>query len=123
MARGKNASFRRASVWAMSASLAIAAGCICGCGGNSTARAGGSGAGEPLTAGSATMVVHGMSCPLCANNVDKQLREVPGVNDVKIDMASGNVKVAFAQGRHPSESELRRAIDGTGFTLKSFSTP
>lgn len=111
-------------------SAAVAAGVLIGmtlglsgCASGAKTASTGGGSGEPIAANSATLVVHGMSCPLCANNVDKQLKEVPGVRDVNVDMSTGQVKVGFKEGRHPSEAQLRKAVDGTGFSLKSISTP
>ncbi len=102
-----------------------------GCAGGAGGGAGSGGASrsavvvndDPIEASSATLVVHGMSCPLCANNVDKQLMEVRGVRDVKVDMSSGEVSVALADADRPSTAELKRAVDGSGFTLVSIRVP
>jgi len=72
---------------------------------------------SPITADSATLIVHGMSCPLCANNADKKLRDVPGVGNVAIDMGSGKVSVVFSGKEHPSRAQLARAVKDAGFTL------
>jgi copper chaperone CopZ len=77
----------------------------------------------PIDSPTATLVVHGMSCPLCANNVDKQLLRVPGVQNVEIDMGDGSVRVQLADSPRPSKADLARAVDQTGFTLVSISTP
>lgn len=102
-----------------------------GCAGGAGGGAGSGGASRsavvvsdaPIDASSATLVVHGMSCPLCANNVDKQLMEVRGVRDVKVDMSSGEVSVALADADRPSTADLKRAVDGSGFTLVSIRVP
>jgi copper chaperone CopZ len=78
---------------------------------------------EPIAAESATLIVRGMSCPKCANNIDRQLMDVPGVRDVRIDMGRGEVKVQFASSAHPSPAELASAIERTGFTLDEIRTP
>jgi len=73
---------------------------------------------EPITAESATLVVKGLSCPLCATNVDKQLLAVRGVSDVRVDLGSGEVTLAFSPiEQRPSRAELRRAIVDSGYTL------
>lgn len=77
----------------------------------------------PINGSSATLVVHGMSCPLCANNVDKQLLTVPGVMSVNVDMGSGEVKVAFAPKARVTKAQLAKAIDSSGFTLVEVRTP
>jgi copper chaperone len=73
----------------------------------------------PITADTVTLVVHGMGCPLCANNVDKQLLAVPGVSDVRIDLGDGTVLVTLDEHNRPTRSQLARAVDDSGFTLVS----
>lgn len=80
-------------------------------------------AGAPLTGSSATLIVHGMSCPLCANNVDKQLMTVPGVESVRVDMGSGQVKVALAADARVTREQLAKAVDNSGFTLMEVRVP
>lgn len=78
---------------------------------------------EVITTPTATLVVHGMSCPLCANNVDAQLMDIQGVRSVDLDMGSGEVKVSFEQGAAVTHAQLARAIERSGFTLVGLSTP
>ena len=66
---------------------------------------------------SATLVVHGMSCPLCANNVDKQLLTVQGVQSVSVDMGTGEVVVEIDPQAGVTTSQLAKAVDDSGFTL------
>lgn len=80
-------------------------------------------AAAPLTGSSATLIVHGMSCPLCANNVDKQLLTVPGVESVKVDMGTGEVKVALAPEARVTRAQLAKAVDSSGFTLMEVRVP
>jgi copper chaperone CopZ len=78
---------------------------------------------QPIAADGATLVVKGLSCPLCATNVDKQLLAVRGVSDVRVDLGSGEVKLAFSPiEQHPSRADLRRAIVDSGYTLVEIRT-
>lgn len=77
----------------------------------------------PIESSSATLVVHGMGCPLCANNVDKQLLDVPGVTGVDIDLGSGTVNVQLAETNRPTQAQLAQAVEDSGFTLVSIATP
>ena len=77
----------------------------------------------PLTGSSATLIVHGMSCPLCANNVDKQLLTVPGVESVRVDMGTGEVKVALAPEARVTRAQLAKAVDSSGFSLMEVRVP
>ncbi len=44
------------------------------------------------------LTVYGLSCPLCSNNLDGQLRRIPGVANAAIDLKTGAVKVTFTDG-------------------------
>ena len=71
-----------------------------------------------------TLVVHGMGCPLCANNVDKQLLKIPNVRAVNVDLGSGRVRVTMAPGAQPpARPQLARAVEHSGYTLVKVQTP
>lgn len=76
-----------------------------------------------ITAPSATLVVHGMSCPLCAHNVDKQLLAVPGVTKVELDMGQGHARIALDGTGRTTRENLAEAIDRSGFTLVEVRVP
>ena len=80
-------------------------------------------AAESTSAQSATLTVHGLACPLCAHNIDKQLLKVSGVQNVDVDLGSGLVKVRFADGTQPSDKELAAAVEAGGFTLNKIERP
>ena len=75
---------------------------------------------ERADAPGVTLVVRGMSCPLCAQNVDKQLMAIRGVSGAEIDLGSGEIDVTFdGFGEAPTEAQLRQAIVDSGYTLES----
>jgi len=99
-------------------------GCASGGGGAAVdgAGAGGGGglSGEPIEAGSVVVRVNGLSCPKCANNVERSLLSLGGVEGAAIDMGSGEVTVRFGgKGEHPSEAAIAGAIEEAGFTFVS----
>jgi copper chaperone CopZ len=65
------------------------------------------------------LTVHGLSCPLCANNLDGQLADVDGVEDAGIDLKTGAVTVRLAEGHSVVSADLARAVSNAGFTLKA----
>jgi copper chaperone CopZ len=71
---------------------------------------------------SAVLWVHGLSCPLCAHNIDHQLQRVPGVLTVNVDLGTGKVVTTFEKKR-PSPAELAAAVDASGFTLVRVDPP
>lgn len=76
-----------------------------------------------ISSESVTMVVRGMSCPKCADNIDLQLRSVRGVRDVAIDLGAGHVKVSVDPMVPPTRNQLAQAIRRSGFSLVSIDTP
>lgn len=73
----------------------------------------------PVQSREAVLTVFGMSCPLCANNVDQTLLEIPGVESVAVDMSTGRAVVKL-DGKTPvTRRQLANAVDRSGFTLQS----
>ncbi len=65
------------------------------------------------------LVVFGLSCPLCASNLDRHVANVPGVERSWIDLSTGHVQVSLEPGAEVASSDLRRAVRDAGFTLQS----
>jgi copper chaperone CopZ/predicted small secreted protein len=63
------------------------------------------------------LTVHGLSCPLCATNVDETLMAMRGVDDVRVDLGTGVIEVATSGAAIPSRADYQRAITEAGFTL------
>lgn len=72
-----------------------------------------------LTGPTAVLEVHGLSCPLCANNLDKELLRVPGVQAVAVDIGTGMVRLDLARGAEVQRSDIDGAVRRSGFTLVS----
>jgi copper chaperone CopZ len=64
------------------------------------------------------LTVHGLSCPLCSNNLDGQLKKVAGVESSSIDLKTGAVSVRLVEGHSVSHGDLASAVENAGFTLK-----
>lgn len=78
---------------------------------------------EPIRGRMAVLTVYGMSCPLCANNVDKVLLEVPGVVGVRVDMATGEATVDLDGRTWVTRRQLAEAVDRSGFSLQRIEVP
>jgi copper chaperone len=61
------------------------------------------------------IVVTGMTCDHCANAVRNEIARIPGVSQVDVDVASGQVKIA-GQPR-PDLVALREAVETAGYEL------
>ncbi|GIJ44603.1 putative metal-binding protein [Virgisporangium aliadipatigenens] len=63
----------------------------------------------------ATYTVTGMTCGHCASAVTEELTRLPGVHDVRVEVATGVVTVQSG-GPLPID-EVRTAIDEAGYAL------
>ena len=63
--------------------------------------------------------VHGLSCPLCSNNLDGQLAKVEGVEGASVDLKTGAVTVRLTEGHSVTSAKLADAVKNAGFTLKA----
>lgn len=72
---------------------------------------------EPLTTQHALLYVNGLSCPLCATNVDVQLMRVKGVQDATVDLGTGTVLITMPGETKPSPRRLANAVEDAGFSL------
>lgn len=70
-----------------------------------------------ITTDGALLWVNGLGCPLCASNIDRQLKRVRGVKAINVDLGVGVVKLNLVQGRQPSPYTLGEAVEDAGFTL------
>lgn len=63
-----------------------------------------------------TYTVTGMTCGHCAASVEKELKTIPTVSEVQVDVESGAVTVTSA---HPLDiASVSAAIDEAGYTLQ-----
>lgn len=62
-----------------------------------------------------TLLVKGMSCPNCANNITHELKGLSGVEHVQIDMGAGQVTV-HSNSTLPEAFLLEDAVRNAGFT-------
>lgn len=65
------------------------------------------------------LVVFGLSCPLCASNLDRHIAVVPGVERSWIDLNTGHVQVTLQPDAEVSSAALSRAVRDAGFTLQT----
>ncbi|MCW3839969.1 cation transporter [Micromonospora yasonensis] len=62
-----------------------------------------------------TYQVQGMTCGHCVNSVSTEVSALPGVSDVQVDLASGQVTVT---SESPLDTDaVRAAVDEAGYDL------
>ncbi len=60
--------------------------------------------------------IEGMRCGHCTSNVEKALRGISGVSDVKVELEAKTATVEAADS--VSDDALRNAVDDLGFEVK-----
>ncbi len=68
------------------------------------------------------MRVDGLACPFCAYGIEKKLKAIEGVSNIKVDLNKGLVSVDMAEGKTLSEEQMKKLFDDSGFTYRSMKT-
>lgn len=63
----------------------------------------------------ATYTVTGMTCGHCVASVSEEVQEIPGVQDVAVDLATGAVTITSAELL--DEAAVRAAVEEAGYQL------
>jgi copper chaperone len=64
-----------------------------------------------------TYTVTGMTCGHCVSSVTEEVGQINGVQDVRVDLATGHVTVT--SDREISQDEVRLAVTEAGYRLAS----
>lgn len=62
--------------------------------------------------------VDGLSCPFCAYGLEKKLKKIDGMKDLKIDIKNGLVTFSLTEGKTVDEKTIRKIVKDAGFTAK-----
>jgi copper chaperone CopZ len=62
-----------------------------------------------------TYTVTGMTCSHCVNSVSSEIRQLPGVTDVQVDLGSGAVTVTSDQPL--DDAAVAAAVDEAGYEV------
>lgn len=62
-----------------------------------------------------TFDVVGMTCGHCARSVTREVAQLPGVEDVTVDLAAGSVTVTSTDAI--DVADIAAAVDEAGYTL------
>jgi copper chaperone CopZ len=65
----------------------------------------------------------GLSCPLCAHNIDLSMKRVPGVAEARVNLETGAVAVTLDGTTPVTYGQLAKVVRDNGFTLTGFGTP
>jgi copper chaperone CopZ len=62
-----------------------------------------------------TYTVTGMTCSHCVNSVGSEIKQLPGVTDVQVDLSSGAVTVTSEQPL--DDAAVAAAVDEAGYEI------
>lgn len=65
---------------------------------------------------SVTVEVDGLSCPFCAYGLEKNFKEIKGVENIKIDVKEGLLTFTTQDEKTVSEEVIRKTVKKAGFT-------
>lgn len=63
------------------------------------------------------LTVGGMDCPSCADDITRALGKLEGVDDVRVDVVGGRVRVAYAEGKL-ARGDISGAIRRVGYRVE-----
>ena len=67
----------------------------------------------------AEIVATGLTCSMCSNAINKQLKSMPEVKDVEIDLNSNTFIVSLAENNSLSPSIFKEKVEKAGFFIGS----
>ncbi len=67
--------------------------------------------------GAQTLRIDGMHCASCVANVEKSLKALAGVQQAHANLATETARIEY-KGHKPSRDEIKKAVEGAGFTLR-----
>lgn len=65
-----------------------------------------------------TAIVKGMTCEVCASTVSTNLKKIPGVEDVAVDVATGTVKI-YTDGKDIDAAAVQHIVERSGYKFQS----
>jgi len=66
--------------------------------------------------------VDGLACPYCAYGIEKKLKAIDGVSDIKVDLDAGLVSLKTADGVTLGDEQMKTLFQDAGFTYRSMTT-
>ncbi len=63
--------------------------------------------------------VKGLACPFCAYGLEKKLKDLDGVETIKIDVEEGFAYLTVLKSKKPTKETLEKIVTDAGFTPSS----
>lgn len=68
-----------------------------------------------MSTSTSTYTVSGMTCGHCVQSVTEEVRKVPGVTSVDVDLGSGRLRIEA--DRPVDDAAVRAAVDEAGYSV------
>ena len=69
--------------------------------------------------GKVKVEVDGLSCPFCAYGLEKKLKDLEEVTDIKIDVENAFAILKVKEGATLDEETIRKKVKDAGFTART----
>lgn len=66
----------------------------------------------------ATVYVDGLGCPFCAYGIEKKLKNLDAIQQMKVQLEEGRVLVSFKEDQTVTKDEIQKAVKNAGFTAR-----
>jgi len=66
-----------------------------------------------------TIRVDGLACPFCAYGLEKKLKKLKGMENLKISINEGKVTLNIKDGVSISKEDIAKVVEESGFTPRS----
>ena len=66
--------------------------------------------GQETNRPTSTLQADGLACPFCVYGIEKQLRQIEGVEDIGVDIETGTVTLTLAEGMTLEETTAREGL-------------
>jgi copper chaperone CopZ len=70
-----------------------------------------------LKKGEKVLKVEGMVCAFCVQGIEIHLKKLQGIEEIKVDLEAGEVKLQLNQNKKASSSDLCEAIKRAGYKV------
>ena len=64
------------------------------------------------------VTVSGLACPVCSYGLEKKLKQIDGIENLKIDLKTGLVTFTMKEGKTVSDEVIRQKVKEAGYTVK-----
>jgi len=64
--------------------------------------------------------VDGLACPFCAYGIEKQLSKLEGVEQLEVDIKTGQLLIRMETGVSLNKADAEQAVKKAGFSMRTF---